>query len=75
MLYYKQKTRDRIEFPVPIHFQWVGGGSDFTTGFRDWEIEGEKRLGNAVEELAQYCENLVSRGEIYADFRIEIRVV
>ena len=72
VVFYKQLTRDRIEFPVPDQFRWVGGGTDLKTGLRDWQIDGETGLGNAVEELTAFCERLVINGWIKGNFKLEV---
>ena len=72
LIYYKQLNSERIDFPMPMNFSWVGGGTDFTTGIKDWQIAGHTGLGNAVETLSEFCVNLVNFEIIKKDFRIEI---
>jgi len=72
LVYYRTLTNERINFPMPINFSWVGGGTDLTTGLRDWQIWGESGVGNAVEILSEFCINQVNFGNLHKDFKIEV---
>jgi len=71
---YVAQNAQKINFPIPASFVWFASSSDAThkRKIQRYTLAGDVGVGNAVDQLIAFCDQLVVEAVIQADYRIEI---
>ena len=70
---YHPNNNQKIIFPIPAPFVWYGSSSEYDKKLKkEFTITGDTDVGNAVDKLIEFCNQLVVEAMISPDYRIEV---